>query len=220
MRLIDSRCRWVRDRLALKVGGELTGSDRRVVERHLITCEGCREHDRSLNGAMAALRESATQIVATAGEFHSLWPELQRQIRESKHESGPLEPFRIPGWQEILGTVIPARPIRSAAVLALGLVLGGMAATAIGVWSRLQVDTARAFTAAAARPIPYGFGPPSRFDLPIPGADELHFEAGTSVARSDVPVPTDPPRGPSKVGYDLDRGTPMGGDSGDVKVSY
>src|SRR4051812_48799928 len=77
------RCRWVRDRLPLLAGGELTGPDRRAVERHLITCPGCRDHERSLSGALAALRGAAA--ATPSPEAPSLWPALQRQIREERH---------------------------------------------------------------------------------------------------------------------------------------
>src|SRR6478736_4011665 len=81
------RCRWVRDRLPLLAGGELMGADRRKVERHLIACAGCRQHERSLVGALGVLQAVAAQSPAAgADEAPSLWPALARQIRESRHE--------------------------------------------------------------------------------------------------------------------------------------
>ena len=55
------RCRWVRDRLPLLAGGELTGADRRKVERHLIACPDCRRHERSLAGALGVLQAAAAR---------------------------------------------------------------------------------------------------------------------------------------------------------------
>ena len=57
------RCRWVCDRLPLLDGGELTGSDRRKVESHLLGCPDCRSRRASLAGALGAL-QAASETVA------------------------------------------------------------------------------------------------------------------------------------------------------------
>src|SRR4051794_36412795 len=80
-------CAWVRARLPLLCGGELSGPDRREVERHLIGCPGCRGHAASLAGAQGALRAAAGWSAGAGAEGNgpSLWPALARQIRESRH---------------------------------------------------------------------------------------------------------------------------------------
>lgn len=88
----ESACRWARPRLALLAGGELTGNDRRKVERHLIVCGDCRGRLESLQGALGALRGLAS--AETASSSPSLWPALARQIRESKHEEPKIFAFR------------------------------------------------------------------------------------------------------------------------------
>src|SRR4051812_13347545 len=82
------RCSWVRVRLPLLTGGELTGLDRREVERHLTGCDGCRREASSLAGALGALRLAALRPPG-GPEAPSLWPALARQIRESRHEPRP-----------------------------------------------------------------------------------------------------------------------------------
>src|SRR5258707_7287888 len=77
------RCKWVRDRLPLLVGEELRGLDRRRVERHLIGCPQCRQHQASLGEVLGVLRTVAATAVAPV-DAPSLWPALARQIRESR----------------------------------------------------------------------------------------------------------------------------------------
>src|SRR5438874_1450647 len=77
------RCKWVRDRLALLVGDDLRGPDRRRVERHLIGCLPCRQHQAALGQALQTLRTAAATPPAPP-DAPSLWPALARQIRESR----------------------------------------------------------------------------------------------------------------------------------------
>lgn len=215
-----SRCRWVRDRLPLLAGGELTGPDRRAVERHLITCAGCRDHERSLAGALAALRGASAAVEPSRAP--SLWPALARQIRESKHE----RPARAWAgawwaWPEAPGS------LRRAAVAAGALAAVGLAAGGVALQARRQVADARAAVAAAARPIRPDLG--ATPDPAATGADAP--AAGLTVARADALAPpldavapaasssASPVKGAGRLDYDLDRGTPMG-DGGEVKVSY
>ncbi|MCA1685317.1 MAG: zf-HC2 domain-containing protein, partial [Planctomycetia bacterium] len=123
------RCRWVRGRLPLLTGGELTGADRRRVERHLIACPGCRQHERSLAGALGALQAAAA--VAPVGPVSpSLWPALSRQIREARHEPAP-------SWLDDLARLVfpPAR-LRPVLVTAAGLALAVVTAAGVQAWMR------------------------------------------------------------------------------------
>src|SRR5262249_43991827 len=132
------RCRWVRDRLPLRAGGELRGPDRRRVERHLITCPGCRDHERSLSRALAALHAAAAGAppAADPAGSPSLWPALQRQIREAKHapRPSPLSLGLAFPWPGVFAAPGPARPrLRAALLLA-----GALTVAVVGAWSRRQ----------------------------------------------------------------------------------
>lgn len=213
MGLVFHRCRWVRDRLPLLAGGELTGPDRRQVERHLIACAGCRDLGRSLSESLAVLRDAST-LAAPSPEPLSLWPALQLQIREAKHmaraEARTLPAS--PTWDDALA-LFAGRRFRATA--ALVVVLGGVVGVsgAVGVWARRQVVAARSRESVAARPIRIRSGFAVAPLAPVPEPSLL-----TTIARSD-PAPADPVRLPPRFDYDLDRGTPMG-DGGDVKASY
>jgi anti-sigma factor RsiW len=76
-------------------GDDLIGPERRRVERHLVACCACRERLDSLREAVTVLNAAAAQAPIDAGA-PSLWPALERQIRESRR-SAPAWP-RIPAW--------------------------------------------------------------------------------------------------------------------------
>jgi Putative zinc-finger len=216
------RCRWVRDRLPLLTGGELTGADRRKVERHLIACPGCRERKVSLVGALAALHAAAGHSPAGLGagaEAPSLWPTLARQIREARHEPTPLAfPSLFSGpreWVETflsLSLSLSSRPWRLAASV---LIVASLAAAGVDAWSRRQVHSARVEMAAAARPL--GITP---VFIPIP-APIVPAIPGPSIAQTDASS-TRPDRSvaTARIDYDLDHGTPMGPDAHEIKASY
>ena len=79
-------CAWTRTRLGLFVGDDLIGPERREVERHLILCAKCRtqleKHEESFSVLRAVAGEGPVLSDAT-----SVWPALERQIRESRHTS-------------------------------------------------------------------------------------------------------------------------------------
>ena len=80
----DANCRWARARLPLFDGGELAGFDRRKVERHLITCNPCRDRRRSLADGLRVLQALADWPTPRP-DAPSLWPALARQIRQERH---------------------------------------------------------------------------------------------------------------------------------------
>ena len=229
------RCRWVRDRLALTAGGELTGSDRRSVERHLIACDGCRRHERSLAGALGALRAAAAEAPVGSGPgAASLWPALARQIRESRHAPTAPPPLfeTLAGlWDDFRARPRPAL----AAALALALTAGAGA----GLWTHGRLESARAAIAEAARPVAPA-PDPLRGPALAPGFDpsDLAFEYDLDLSPPSQPPPvrlsaaTAPPRSRAKGGsasddvpvarvdFDLDHGIPMGLDPRDLKSSY
>lgn len=124
-------CRWVRLRLPLAAGDDLVGPDRRWVERHLARCEECRGRLESLRAALGALQTAAAEPPVAESPAAPIWPELQRQIRESRRPA----PTR---WAGL------ALPIAAA-----------LAVTAGVAWSaRLDRRLHRGATARLAAPAP------------------------------------------------------------------
>ncbi len=122
-----SQCRWVRDRLPLLAGGELTGTERRTVERHLITCAACRDHRRSLSDALVVLQQAAAVGIDVVGDASdaeppSLWLALERQIQESRRTP---RPGRWDEWREALALPLASPRFRSAALIAAALFTAG-----------------------------------------------------------------------------------------------
>ncbi len=209
---IDARCRWVRHRLPLLAGGELGMEERRRVERHLIGCLDCRGRRDASEGSLAVLRAFANQPPARA-EAPSLWPALDRQIRQSRHL-----PAR-PSWRDRLGfRVGPAMG------LGLSLGLGGLAVATLAptpaarpiptsnltprsstVATVANPPTARTKPHAAPRPLRALPETPDRpTDLLITQGDRDAFEPPTTI----------------RFEYVLDRGTPVGSGGGDPQRSY
>jgi anti-sigma factor RsiW len=111
-------CKATRTRLPLLAGGELLGIDRREVERHVIGCNDCRRHLESLRNALQVL-QTAAQSAPVRPDTPSIWPELSRQIRESRRPVAASWASRfawpIAGMAATLllavGTLIVARPL-------------------------------------------------------------------------------------------------------------
>ena len=136
----NPRCRWVRDRLPLLAGDDLVGPDRRRVESHMVGCPECRRRRVMLGHAVRAL-EVASASSPSRSDAPSLWPDLARQIRESRRpHRGPTFGFRF-------------APPRVRFRPAFGLSLGLLAAIGATVAVRNQIAATRADMAANARPI-------------------------------------------------------------------
>ena len=194
----NPRCHWVRDRLPLSVGDDLRGLDRRLVERHLIGCPQCRQHQASLGQALETLRTVAA-TTPTAPDAPSLWPALARQIRESRRPS-PTPAFAFPSSFAPIVSWLRQSPWPA---LSLGLAL--LAAATVGLGVRHRVTTAEALILANARPL----APAS-----LPGPDRADQDAGGRFP----PRASCPRRAPGRrefivprIDYDssLDRGHPM-----------
>lgn len=82
-------CRWTQVRLPLLSGGDLTGDDRRRAERHVITCGSCRQELEALASSVSLLRMAGDSARQDEAETPSLWPALQRQVRESRRQPAP-----------------------------------------------------------------------------------------------------------------------------------
>ena len=103
-------CGWVRDRLPLLAGDDLLGDDRRRARRHLIGCPSCRHRLAALRETLAVLQGAST-VSPSHPDAPSLWPEIDRQIRESRRPA------------PALGLPWPRLGLFSAVGLAAGLVL-------------------------------------------------------------------------------------------------
>ena len=137
----NPRCRWVRDRLPLLAGDDLVGPDRRRVESHLVGCPECRRHRVALGHALRAL-ETASASSPARPDAPSLWPDLARQIRESRRpHRGPTFDFRFN---------FGFAPPRVRFWPAFGLILGLLATIGATVAVRKQIDATRADMAANA----------------------------------------------------------------------
>lgn len=220
-------CRWFARRLPLLAGGELAGSERRRVERHLIACSDCRARHAGLAGTLEVLRAAAGAGEAAPGG--SLWPALRRQIQEERHAPGRSRPaglglglgpwfdglagwfasrWRSRSWSRVLTTAAAAG------------VLAGLAAVGTELWVQRRVDT---LLAEARRPIDApvsasalaaAWGPAAPAGVSVP-------EAAWEPTAPPVVAALKPDR-PAPVDYDLDAGTLMGPDAHErtAKASY
>jgi len=195
------------DRLPLLAGDDLQGLDRRRVERHLIGCPQCREHQTSLGRSLDVLRTVAATPLAPSTGVSSLWPALERQIRESRR------PAPAPGFVLPFGLVWPRSSLRPALGLAAGLLL----AAGIGLTARNQIEVAKAHIAANERPIAGSISVAKHRPISTPDPSP-QYEFSTSVEAPIVETSPAP-----RVDYDLDHGRPMpheGRDPRDTKATY
>jgi anti-sigma factor RsiW len=128
--------------LPLLVGDDLRGPDRRRVERHLIGCPHCRQHQAALSQALETLRTvaAATPVQAQA-DAPSLWPALARQIRESgRPVPAATFSFSLPLPLALVFSWLRANP-RPA--LGLGLSLGLLATLGISLVTHQHSATAQ-----------------------------------------------------------------------------
>jgi hypothetical protein len=194
----NPRCHWVRDRLPLSVGDDLRGLDRRLVERHLIGCPQCRQHQAALGQALETLRTVAA-TTPTSPDAPSLWPALARQIRESRRPS-PTPALAFPTPLVPIASWLRQRPWP-----AFSLSLALLAAAMVGLGVRRHVATAEALILANARPL----APAS------PRVQTALTMAPAADSRRELPAPVEPQvveSTPSpRIDYNssLDRGYPM-----------
>ncbi len=190
------RCRWVRDRLPLLAGDDLVGPDRRRVESHMVGCPECRRRRVMLGHAVRAL-EVASASSPARSDASSLWPDLARQIRESRR------PHRGPTFDFSFGFGFPPPRVRFGP--AFGLFLGLIAAIGATVAVRNQIAAIRVDMAANALPIatpmitrdiaqrPRDSAP--SHDLPTPLAENVpppqRFHDESDPAPSSMPDPRD-----------------------------
>jgi predicted anti-sigma-YlaC factor YlaD len=194
----NPRCHWVRDRLPLSVGDDLRGLDRRLVERHLIGCPQCRQHQAALGQALETLRMAAA-TTPTSPDAPSLWPALARQIRESRRPS-PAPAFTFPATLAPIVSWLRQRPLPAVSV---GLAL--LVAATVGFGVRHRVATAEALILANARPLAPAF----------PRVQTALTKTTAADSRRELPAPVEAQVVESapapRIDYNssLDRGFPM-----------
>jgi len=191
----NPRCRWVRDRLPLLAGDDLVGPDRRRVESHMVGCPECRRHRGALGHAMLAL-EAASASSPSRSDAPSLWPDLARQIRESRR----------PHRGSTFGFGFSFAPARVQFRPAFGLILGLLATIGATAAVRNQIAATRADMAINSLPIatsivtpvvakrPRAPAPVPSYDLPSPVAENeqpRRFHDNGAGAASTPPEPRD-----------------------------
>jgi anti-sigma factor RsiW len=203
------RCKWVHDNLPLLAGGELVGPDRRKVERHLIGCPECRQHQAALADAVSVLHAVAAHPPVRP-DAPSLWPALARQMRESRRPAPvPVLAFAWPRggrWSPVVG--LGALGLLAAIGVAVELNRPDPPATAEAVAQSRPAsapDIGRAVTAAR---------PEQALDLRAEGPDPAPSRDLVQVSQ-DTPVFEGAPS--RRLDYDLDRGTPMPFDTRDAR---
>jgi hypothetical protein len=203
------RCHWVRDRLPLLVGDDLRGMDRRRVERHLIGCPQCRQHQAALGQSLEILRTAAATSLAES-DAPSLWPALARQIRESRRPT-PKPALAFPSPLPLLSSWLRLNPR-----LAFGLGLALLAAATVTVRvfpGRPRKTAATAHMANITRPL----APTPTFtrtvqtSIPVPDV------------RRELPPTPEPSSAEARHDYDLELGHPVPPDRGearDTRLTY
>lgn len=103
------RCVTVRRRLALFVGDDLSGDERKAVEVHLTECASCRDVLAWLRRSREVIQKCRTESAET-DTSPSLWPSIRCQLTERGFSRGPRR-----SW-------LPAGAV-AAATIAIGVVL-------------------------------------------------------------------------------------------------
>ncbi|WP_422928121.1 zf-HC2 domain-containing protein [Singulisphaera sp. PoT] len=191
--MANPQCKWVGERLPLLVDDELPMADRRRVERHLIGCLACQQHRTSIEQAVKALHASAA-FSPIQPDAPSLWPDLARQIRQSRR---PAPSFWSWSWSRF--EIWPA--VGLCASLAL------VAAVGIIGNNRSQVAEATARLPLKTRPIVaeapvVAQASPATSQPEQPAAEAAKPQEDASALPETVTA--------TRMGYDLDHGTPMG----------
>jgi hypothetical protein len=207
--MANLRCHWVRDRLPLLVGEDLRGMDRRRVERHLIGCPQCRQHQAALGQSLEILRTAAGAFPAQS-DTPSLWPALARQIRESRRPS-PKPALAFPSLLP-LTSWLRLNPWPGFG-LGLGLALLAAVTVAVSPGIRPRKAPAKVQVAGIARPIAPAPELTRTVQTPLPMPDFRH-----ELAPASEPAPVE-----TRYDFDLDVGRPMPIDRGearDTRLTY
>lgn len=200
---LDHQCRWVKRRLPLLAGGELEVQERRSVERHLIGCPDCRARRDSSAEALVALHRLGEEAPPPI-DAPSLWPELARQIRETRHASPPA----LAWWERPLPLPLGFASLAAA----FGVVLVASIARPL---HDPEGTPASAPPLAIESPSPSIIAAQAPMDLDEPEFLEAPRRAGAlppwpNGGLTQAPAkPIEPPSSVLRFDYDLDHGTPM-----------
>lgn len=142
----NPRCRQIRHLLPLVAGDaegtDLSWTDRRLVDRHLIGCPSCRAHRDSLASAISVLQLAAS-VSPVSQDIPSVWPDLARQIRGTRHPH-PSRWFGL-GFGGSVGL--------AASLLLLGTVIG-LLGSRLAPLPTTKVVTSSSFTESMLAPRP------------------------------------------------------------------
>ena len=111
---MEMNCRTVQSRLARYLDGELTGSEHSEIEKHLRSCDPCRQEYESLGAVDVFLGALPQPPEVPAGFAERV---LARAARR------PERRFPIPWFREVMS---PAMSLAAAAMLVLGIGLGAL----------------------------------------------------------------------------------------------
>lgn len=209
----DSRCEWVQARLPLLLGeadrdqSDLSGDEQAKLDHHLEQCAECRRHQAALARAVDALAAAARQC---SSAVPSLWPSLERRIREQELVASASWSGRLADrWRRITAPRRENHPLRTAwardTLLESKTLLKRFEPESQRTF-RLAVSLAAAVLFAVAVPLlawnarPNQAEPPpqavptivDRADPSIPQGSEVALEddeAETSVLHADSPRP-------------------------------
>jgi anti-sigma factor RsiW len=209
--MANPRCHWVRDRLPLLVGDDLRGADRRRVERHLIGCPQCRQHQAALGQSLEILRTAAATSPAQS-DAPSLWPALARQIRESRRPN-PEPALAFPSPLPLLVSWLRHNPWPAFAFgLGPALLAAAIVTMSPGVIPRKDAAV-RAHVADTTGPIAPAPTLPLTVQTSVPVAD----------SRRELPPTSEPSSVEARHDYDLELGRPMPPDRAearDTRLTY
>ena len=168
----------LRELLSSYIDDEVSDSERRRVERHLPTCEECRQELESLRVTVTTLRQL---------------PEIQ--TARSFAISAPPEPVS-GGFGWVLGIRLAAS---AAAVVLVGLILadvtGLLVQTDLPEWTRQSDRAQSGAPAQPAAPAPAAFAPTAApAPAPAPGAQAAPARPQAAVATA---APAEPPAAPA-----------------------
>jgi hypothetical protein len=246
----NRQCGWVRARLSLWVGdggfranasnnaegGDLVAEERRDIQRHLALCTSCREHQLALEQAFGAL-SAASALAPVDPHVPSLWPMLEQRIA---HRDTITIPRRLQTGSALADRLVQTwtacdhkRPQLRSFLVHIGIAsfLATLVTSTVARWQWLN---AQALIVGNTAPLPQVAMPAYSVDEPLANASDSEDDGdvlATHLAEADLvrlPETSGPrsgvlptkPANHTRLGYDLDHGTPVAPDTRESKPIY